>query len=72
MKGREAPVRAYRIPATREASVSSIPGVEARGVRKRYESEGAPVRALRGVDLAVAMGEFVAVMGPRAAGSPRC
>jgi putative ABC transport system ATP-binding protein len=45
-----------------------VPGVEARGVRKRYESEGAPVRALRGVDLAVAMGEFVAVMGPSGCG----
>jgi putative ABC transport system ATP-binding protein len=48
--------------------VSSAPAVEARGVRKRYESEGAPVRALRGVDLEVAMGEFVAVMGPSGSG----
>jgi putative ABC transport system ATP-binding protein len=48
--------------------VSSAPAVEARGVRKRYESEGAPVRALRGVDLEVAMGEFVAVMGPSGCG----
>jgi putative ABC transport system ATP-binding protein len=48
--------------------VSSAPAVEARGVRKRYESEGAPVRALRGVDLEVAMGEFVAVVGPSGCG----
>jgi putative ABC transport system ATP-binding protein len=48
--------------------MSSVPGVEARGVRKRYESEGAPVRALRGVDLTVAMGEFLAVMGPSGCG----
>jgi putative ABC transport system ATP-binding protein len=48
--------------------MSTVPAVETRGVRKRYESEGAPVRALRGVDLEVAMGEFVAVMGPSGCG----
>ncbi len=42
--------------------------MEARGVRKTYESEGAPVRALRGVDMAMAEGEFVAVMGPSGCG----
>jgi len=41
---------------------------EAHGVRKTYESEGAPVRALRGVDLAMAEREFVAVMGPSGCG----
>ena len=46
----------------------SVPAVEARGVRKRYDSEGAPVRALRGVDLVVAASEFVAVMGPSGCG----
>jgi putative ABC transport system ATP-binding protein len=42
--------------------------VEVRGLRKRYQAEGAPVRALRGVDLTVASGEFVAVMGPSGCG----
>jgi putative ABC transport system ATP-binding protein len=42
--------------------------VEARGVRKTYESEGAPVRALRGLDLTMAEGEFVAIMGPSGCG----
>jgi putative ABC transport system ATP-binding protein len=42
--------------------------VETRGLRKRYESEGVPVRALRGVDLVVGEGEFVAVMGPSGCG----
>jgi putative ABC transport system ATP-binding protein len=46
----------------------SVPALEARGVRKRYESEGGPVRALRGVDLVVPAGEFVAVMGPSGCG----
>jgi putative ABC transport system ATP-binding protein len=40
----------------------------ARGLRKTFESEGAPVRALRGVDFAMRPGEFVAVMGPSGCG----
>jgi len=39
-----------------------------RGLRKSFESEGAPVRALRGVDFEMAPGEFVAVMGPSGCG----
>jgi putative ABC transport system ATP-binding protein len=42
--------------------------VHARGVRKTYDVETAPVRALRGVDLSVAAGEFVAVVGPSGCG----
>ena len=39
-----------------------------RGVRRTFEAEVAPVRALRGFDLDVADGEFVAVMGPSGCG----
>jgi putative ABC transport system ATP-binding protein len=42
--------------------------IEARGVRKTYESEGTPVRALRGLDMTMDEGEFVAVMGPSGCG----
>lgn len=38
------------------------------GVRKTFEAENAPVRALRGADLTVKNGEFVAVMGPSGCG----
>jgi putative ABC transport system ATP-binding protein len=44
------------------------PVLETRALRKTFESDGAPVRALRGVDLTVRAGEFVAVMGPSGCG----
>ena len=44
------------------------PVVAVRRVRKTYESDGIPVRALRGVDFQMASGEFVAVMGPSGCG----
>jgi putative ABC transport system ATP-binding protein len=42
--------------------------MEAHGLRKTYEAEAAPVRALRGVDMSMAEGEFVAIMGPSGCG----
>ena len=42
--------------------------VEAKGVYRTFEQELAPIRALRGADLTVTKGEFVAVMGPSGCG----
>jgi putative ABC transport system ATP-binding protein len=42
--------------------------LQLRGVRKTFEAENAPVRALRGVDLELSRGEFVALTGPSGCG----
>jgi putative ABC transport system ATP-binding protein len=42
--------------------------LEARGLAKTYDTGGANVDALRGVDLSIERGEFVAVMGPSGCG----
>ncbi|HEX9260488.1 MAG TPA: ABC transporter ATP-binding protein [Acidimicrobiales bacterium] len=42
--------------------------IEARAVYRTFEQETAPVRALRGAELTVQRGEFVAVMGPSGCG----
>jgi putative ABC transport system ATP-binding protein len=46
----------------------SHPVVEARGVTKVYRLDGVEVRALDGVDLEVAAGDSLAIMGPSGSG----
>ena len=46
--------------------------IELRGVTKIYGQGGATVHALRGIDLTVADGEFVAVMGASGSGKSTC
>ena len=50
-----------------EQSTSDI-AVDVRGVYRTFQAEVAPVRALRGADLTVTSGEFIAVMGPSGCG----
>jgi putative ABC transport system ATP-binding protein len=46
----------------------NAPLIELRGVDKTYRTEEVEVRAVRGVDLSIARGEFVAVMGSSGSG----
>ena len=48
--------------------VGDVPALEARGLHKRFHLGDETVHALRGVDLVVRSGEFVAVMGPSGSG----
>jgi putative ABC transport system ATP-binding protein len=64
--GDGAAVETLREPLVDEPRAGSA--VRLRGVRKTFAAELAPVRALRGVDVDIALGEFVAVMGPSGCG----
>ena len=65
--GPAAPARAS-VPANGSRVIGLPPAVRVRGARRSFEAESIPVRALRGLDLDVAAGEFVAVMGPSGCG----
>jgi putative ABC transport system ATP-binding protein len=55
-------------PTSVEQASSTIPALEVTGVRKTFDAEIAPVRALRGVSLTVQRGSFIALMGPSGCG----
>ena len=46
--------------------------IEAQGVHKSYRMGAAQVQVLKGADIAVKRGEFVAIVGHRAAAKARC
>jgi putative ABC transport system ATP-binding protein len=49
-------------------TIDTTTAMSVRGLRKTFAAELAPVRALRGADLDVARGDFVALMGPSGCG----
>jgi putative ABC transport system ATP-binding protein len=56
------------IPAKISAGASAAPLIQLRGVTKRYGVGQAALMALRGIDLDITAGEFVAIMGPSGSG----
>ena len=51
-----------------DSGIADPPLIELVGVTKTYGKESAELQALRGVDLTVRAGEFVAIMGPSGSG----
>ncbi len=55
-------------PSAIREMLQGIPIIDARAIRKVYDTGPAAVEALRGVDIIVAPGEFLAIIGPSGGG----
>jgi len=51
-----------------KADVAATPLIRVEGLHKQYETDAGPQPVLRGVDLSIGAGEFIAVMGPSGSG----
>lgn len=58
--------------ATESSEAARTPLIQLRGVTKVYGTGTAAMEALRGIDLSIHPGEFVAVMGPSGSGKSTC
>jgi len=57
---------------SRQPETNAAPLIELRGVTKVYGKGQAAMHALRGIDIAIERGEFLAMMGPSGSGKSTC